>query len=95
MRKFKREYTVASDEVQGPGSFVTFRNPTWGEAREGPAGVDGIAARVVAWNWTDENDQPLPLPCDHPEIMDALMAMETAFLIKHANEGMSEERVKN
>lgn len=99
MRKYKRTYRVDSESVQGEGSFVEFKNLTWGEAKEffgRPSGdLDNIAARIADWNWTDEDGQPLPLPSEKPEIMQELMAWEVSFLVREANRGFSADDVKN
>jgi len=36
--------------------------------------------RVIEWNWVDDDDNPLPLPKDDPEVFDKLTDEEFAFL---------------
>lgn len=90
---------VESDEVQGPGSFVTFRKPNWRSMRKAMKGTDlegaqaeiGLAMMdelvpemIVAWNWTDDEGGPLPVPSKDAEVFGALTAEEVMFLINHA-----------
>lgn len=90
---------VESDAVQGPGSFVTFRKPDWKAMRKAMKGTDlqgaeaeiGLAMMdelvpemVVAWNWTDDEGKPLPVPSKDAEVFGSLTAEEVMFLINHA-----------
>lgn len=93
---------VASDVVQGEGSWVDVREIKYGDyknyrqmtteaqtledpvAREqAGADLDGrvILDNVVAWNWVNDNDDPLSLPIEQPSVIDALTVKEKGFLI--------------
>lgn len=94
MRKFKRTFRVESTAVQGEGSFVVFKNLTWGEMRAMPDGLtvaEAAAMRVVEWNWTDEEGELLPLPSGAPEIIPELMSEEINFLVEASTRGIQEE----
>lgn len=41
---------------------------------------DTIGAHVVAWDWVDDNGDPLPLPKDDPGAIDLLNIDEVKFL---------------
>lgn len=90
---------VESEEVQGPGSFVTFRKPDWKAMRKAMKGTDlqgaeaeiGLAIMeelvpemIVTWNWTDDDGGPLPVPNADAEVFGSLTAEEVMFLINHA-----------
>lgn len=83
---------VASDVVQGEGSWVEVKEIRYGEykaarkmAAEGTAGDDLddqiIRDHVAAWNWVDDADQELPLPSADAKVIDALTVQEKGFLI--------------
>ncbi len=38
--------------------------------------------RVLDWNWTDAEDQPLPLPRNDPSVLDRLTEDELLFLTR-------------
>lgn len=44
------------------------------------ANDDLIVKNVVEWNWVDDNGDPLPLPRNQPDIVDALTEAEAKFL---------------
>ena len=104
----QRHVKVASDEVQGPGSFVTVRRMTVGETKEimrrtagTEPGLDTysdntawVAERVVEWNWTDAEGNALPYPKNEPGVVDKLTNEELAFL-NQAIVGRSESERKN
>lgn len=39
-----------------------------------------LATHVTEWNWVDDDGKPLPLPKDHPEVMDQLTDLEVQAL---------------
>lgn len=53
-----------------------------------------FADHIIAWNWADENENPLPLPSEDASVVDALTNDEAAFL-GQALAGGSEEETKN
>ncbi|MFA6204340.1 MAG: hypothetical protein WC710_14275 [Gallionella sp.] len=94
-RLFKAKFRVASDEVQGPGSWVEFQRPTWGIAREVKTGDDLLAACIVAWNWTDDDDNPLPLPKDAEGLLTNIPQVEARWLVDHSGMNDQKEALKN
>jgi len=59
-RQLKR---VDCRAVQGDGAYMVIKPLTFAERKVG-VNVDDLLMRVVEWNWTDWDDQPLPLPHD-------------------------------
>lgn len=49
---------------------------------------------IIAWDWADENENPLPLPSDDASVVDGLTNDEAAFLAR-VLAGGSEEEEKN
>ena len=41
-----------------------------------------VSIRVMAWNWTDLNGEPLPQPYRNPDVIASLRNEELAYLIK-------------
>ena len=83
---------VASDAVQGEGSWVEVKEIRYGEykaarkiAASGQGGEDLddqiIRDHVAAWNWVDDADVDLPLPSSDPSVIDSLTVIEKGFLI--------------
>jgi hypothetical protein len=82
---------VASEQVQGEGSWVEVREIKYGEyKRARKLAADGggeelddqmIRDHVAAWNWVDDADQELPLPSADPAVIDDLTVLEKGFLI--------------
>ncbi len=86
-------YTIKSDAVQGEGSYVKMRAILYGEAKRLRRDIEGmdddakmaanealLISHVVAWDWVDDEGQPLPIPKDDPAVLDRLTAQELAFL---------------
>lgn len=86
---------VASDSVQGAGSWVEVKGLTLGEskriAQETAEAGDDTAVQVALterlirdhllnWSWVDDDGDPLPLPADDPSVMDLLTVEEITFL---------------
>lgn len=104
MPKRKSTVRIDSDDVQGGGSWVRVRKMTWRQVKDiaRRAEDDSVDAfemndqmlkeQVVAWNWCDEDGQPLPEP-GAEGVFDDLTDEEFTFLIE-AISG-SEERRKN
>ncbi|MBU0847016.1 hypothetical protein KKH23_07470 [Patescibacteria group bacterium] len=76
---------------------------TWAELQKslkddatGGAVVIDIAkeasGRIIEWNWVDDNDDPLPLPKDDPEVFDRLTDQEFMFLSNALGSREAEER---
>jgi hypothetical protein len=82
----QREYTVTSERVQGPGTWVKLKRLTWGEVKPflGKDVMEKVAAQVLDWNWTDDAGNPLPLPKSGAD-MQGLLAEETGFLLDAVN----------
>jgi len=90
-RKYKVLNRVDSAEVQGEGSFVLLKRPSWSEMREYMEGkneddpeIYGKAfakLMVIDWNWVDDNGNPLPKPSDNPDVIDQLSIEESTFLM--------------
>lgn len=101
MRKYKSTFKVKSDDVQGEGSFVIFKRLSWAEMRplldlkSDERAEKIVRACTLDWNWTDDNDQPLPNPQSHPEIFDALMSEELAWLMANVNGEATVDEAKN
>jgi hypothetical protein len=82
---------VASESVQGEGSWVEVKEIKYGEykrARKLAAEGGGeeldeqmIRDHVAAWNWVDDDDNPMPLPSAQPSVIDDLTVLEKGFLI--------------
>lgn len=86
---------VASDAVQGAGSWVSVRIISFGEAKRitaetGNADANSAATiamterlireHLVDWSWRDDNGNPLPLPSQDANVIDQLTVEEIAFL---------------
>jgi len=86
-----REYRRLSNLEPEKGKedeFVKF------DAFEG--GVDMIKTHVLAWNWVDDNDEPLAQVPDDPSVVDELTNEESEFISNVLLYGRPEEEdVKN
>lgn len=99
MAKKTRLFRYDSEAVQGEGSFVTMRKPSWGMMRKATAEMAdkseqeaGLAMMgellpglITDWNWTDVEGELLPLPKDRPEVIDDLEVEEAMFLVEKAS----------
>jgi hypothetical protein len=56
---------------------------------------DLLAVNVAAWDWVDDDGQPLPLPSVDPGVVDRLSEDEVAFIVRAIQSGMSEAAAKN
>ena len=92
----------ASPEAQGDDSWVEFRLPTRGEARQLAESNDetwgGAVLRYLAgWNWVDYEGNPLPLPGPRGNF-DAYTETEIGFLVETIRSLFGlvpQERLKN
>jgi len=75
-RQLKR---VDCRAVQGVGAYMVIKPLTFAERKAG-VNVDVLLQRVVEWNWTDWDDQPLPLPHDE-ESREQLTDQEIEFIL--------------
>lgn len=95
MAKRQNVMRLDSAHVQGEDSWVEVRRPTVGERLESLSkeqGLDGrflfdsnsqeVCTFVIAWNWVDDEGQPLPTPKDQPDIYKALTTDEISFLLE-------------
>jgi hypothetical protein len=94
-RIYKSKFRVESDEVQGPGSWVDFQRPTWGMTASVTNGRELLGLCIVGWNWTDDDDQPLPLPKDTPGMIDQIPQVEATWLMNASGIVKREEALKN
>lgn len=95
---------IPTNEVQGEGSFIELRRYLWGEWQDLDAKVDAgeinenqrgerlMALQIVKWNWTDEENKPLPLPKDDPDVFKRLTATEMMFLYRTIQEVEQEDQ---
>lgn len=93
-RIYKAKFRVDSEEVQGPGSWVEFKRPTWGMIEDIPDDDRGkhlLNASIVAWNWTDDDDKPIPLPVN----VEDLPQQEANWLIDNCGIAQKKEEQKN
>jgi len=105
-RAYKKYRVIASDEVQGEGSWVKLGAPAWSDFLDAWAsGIDATKPMAVAlkmmpnvvadWNWVDDEGNPLPLPRDDPEVIDRLTRQEQSFIVDELDLEGLEERQKN
>ncbi len=88
MRQSVRKFD--SKSVQGQGTWVCARKMTVGEIAEADARIEVegnfeysmsiLREKVLEWNWTDDEDQPLPQPKDDAGVLDDLTDEEFNFL---------------
>ena len=102
-RKYKSREKINSEEVQGKGSWVVIRRPTWEDFEQAmngnkpdedpneiQMGKKIIENLVDEWNWVDDDDQPLGEP--EAEIIRTLPFQEMQFLIEHLDlEGLDQK----
>lgn len=105
-KKTTKLFTYKSEEIQGEGSFVTMRKPSWGMMRKATAEIEGkseqeaglammndlLPGLITAWNWTDVEGELLPLPKDRPEVIDDLEVEEVMFLVEKASQLLATEK---
>ena len=48
----------------------------------------GLARRIVAWNWTDLMGEPLPQPYGRPDVLQGLSVDELFWLARQPEEGL-------
>ncbi len=94
-RLHKQYRTVSSDQIQGEGSFVKFKNLSIQEVLEftggnngktdpkeaGKLGLELLNIMIVDWNWVDDNDEPLPIPAQNPGTIAGLPFQESTWLL--------------
>lgn len=92
MPQRKRVRRFPSVEIQGEDSWVEVSRLTVGEAREADQlrknkDTDSFEAvtrlyecHIRAWNWVDDDGNPLPLPKEDPDMVNQLTDMEFSFL---------------
>jgi hypothetical protein len=94
-RIYKSKFRIESDEVQGEGSWVEFQRPTWGMITNLPTDDDRainiLTATITAWNWTDDNGDPIPLPVD----VETLPQQEANWLMDNCGLVKQKEALKN
>ena len=99
----KPNVRLDSADVQGEGSYVTFRHLLWGEFQELSKQLDAkeitehqhsnqiLGRQVAAWNWTDDSDQPLTLPRDDPSVLERLTDEEMGWLVEQVSANRREQ----
>lgn len=88
MPRRQNRIRAATPDVQGEDSYVVVTLPTTQELKAiiGLDDSDGLQAfesgaglirkHVREWNWVDDDDKPLPLPKDDPDVIGELTAQE-------------------
>ena len=90
MPKRRSVRRVDASSVQGDGAWVELRYLRWDEFREAKNwGEDSddldrkiLVEHVTAWNWGDDDGEPLPQPGDDGEWLGQLTTDEVSFLIE-------------
>lgn len=77
-----REYRKLAEEKDEDGNEVF-------DAFEG--GVDILKAHILAWNWVDDDGNPLDQVPDNPKVVDELTNDESLFLSNLLLEGPPDE----
>lgn len=87
----KRGNKIDTTPVQGEGSFVIAKPLTWDELKELQS-LDAVATeerapgflvdKVLDWNWTGDDDKPLPSPARDPSVIGKLTISEVIFLVR-------------
>jgi hypothetical protein len=105
MPQRKNIQRFVSADIQGEDSWVEMSQLTVGEARrinkdQGRPGADMedvlpyYVKHIYAWNWVDDDGEPLPLPKEDSEVIDRLTAAEFSF-ISECLAGNEAERKKS
>lgn len=96
MPKRKSVKKHKSDEVQGEGSYVITSGVKVKEIRkirklsaedesfdEFEGGITLLGKHILAWNWVDDDGNPLPVPKDSPEtdVIGELTEEEAEWLV--------------
>lgn len=90
MPRIKRVYRADTSDIQGEGSYVEFKSPKVYEIRAVQSAETGkdydlllamVRNNIVDWNWSDEDDEPLPLPGSDMGAVGDLMADEVVYLV--------------
>ena len=77
--------------VQGEGSYIIAKALTWDEFQEIQAmdeqqivkrAPSFITENVIEWNWTGDDDKPLPAPASDPLVIGKLTIREVVFLMR-------------
>lgn len=94
MPQRQRVKQVKSEAVQGADSWVKIRKPTVAEAREmlkDPEGTSRLQNVVLAWNWVDDDGNPLTQPSEDAAVFEQLTADEITFI----NDALTTGATKN
>ena len=96
---------IATDEMQGEGSFVILvplkvkevraarKMAASGEAYDAyEEGLKMLAKHIVGWDWVGDDDEPLAVPSKHPEVLYELTNDEANYLTELL---MGEDEAKN
>lgn len=97
---------ITTEDVQGEGSWAIVRKLNVREQRKFrkmfadkeltafEIGVEVMKQNVIAWDWVDDDGEPLPQPKDHPEVIDLLTDAEVEVL-GNAIRGSGVDDLKN
>jgi len=99
MPQRKSARRLDSTEVQGEGSWVELRRPKGRDIKAAmrrstetadaealekyDASQELLRDHVMAWNWVDDDGEPLAQPQEGPEVWDELTIQEIKFLTDH------------
>ena len=106
MSKRRRIVRFDSPDIQGEGSWAEVGQLTVKEMRaidklkvsddfdSFDLAIDTIKTHVIAWNWVDDDDKPMPQVPDCPEVVETLTDYEIEFL-GTCIRGPKDEELKN
>lgn len=87
----KQGNKIDTAPIQGEGSFVIAKPLTWDELKELQS-LDAeqtelrapgfLVDKVLDWNWTGDDDKPLPSPAVDPTVVGKLTIPEVIFLVR-------------
>ena len=86
LRRLKVEFDAAKGEQDEGMRIVAIMDKHFG------AVCEALARRLTAWNWTDDNDQPMPQPASQPKVIEQLKADEIMWLVNAAHGESATER---
>jgi len=53
-----------------------------------------LAEMVIAWDWVDDDDNPLPQPHNNPDVLDLLIPSEVEFIVDALKGEGDEKKVR-
>ena len=92
MPRMTQTRKIATDAVQGEGSWVKATSPRVREVRqcavegqEYEAALKLLTTHIVEWNWTDESGKALPIPGEDADVLGDMTQDEVIFLLQEIN----------